>query len=94
MNSGFVERNLGEVYGKNLLLYGQNANMRIEETELEWRGRESNIIVQDYAGDCLSVFGGKYSRKLEYLEADCEKQSHSDNMKMDKTNREGREDCE
>lgn len=64
MNSGFVERNLGEVYGKNLLLYGQNANMRIEETE------------------------------LEYLEADCEKQSHSDNMKMDKTNREGREDCE
>lgn len=94
MNSGFVERNLGEVYGKNLLLYGQNANMRIEETELEWRGRESNIIVQDYAGDCLSVFEVKYSRKREYLEADCEKQSHSDNMKIGKTNREGREDCE
>lgn len=38
VDSDFVERNLWEVYGKNLLLYGQNANMGIEETELEWRG--------------------------------------------------------
>ena len=33
----------------------------------------SDIIVQDYAGDRLAVFEVKYSRKLEDLEADCEK---------------------
>lgn len=33
----------------------------------------SDIIVQDYAGDRLAVFEVKYSRKLENLEADCEK---------------------
>ena len=29
--------------------------------------------MQDYAGDRLAVFEVKYSRKLEDLEADCEK---------------------
>ncbi len=42
----------------------------------------SDIIVQDYAGDRLAVFEVKYSRKLEDLEADCEKAIEQIDEKM------------
>ncbi|MDO5361031.1 MAG: AAA family ATPase [Eubacteriales bacterium] len=42
----------------------------------------SDIIVQDYAGDRLAVFEVKYSRKLEDLEADCEKAISQIDKKM------------
>ncbi len=44
----------------------------VQSNKAHGEGR-SDIIVQDYAGDRLAVFGVKYSRKLEDLEADCEK---------------------
>ena len=44
----------------------------IQSNKEHGEGR-SDIIVQDYAGDRLAVFEVKYSRKLEDLEADCEK---------------------
>lgn len=44
----------------------------VQSNKAHGEGR-SDIIVQDYAGDRLAVFEVKYSRKLEDLEADCEK---------------------